>query len=65
MNNSFFLCRRLASRLAGILLSGFLLLAALDSVFAPELAIKQVKLDSPNHVTSTCYTLLAEKGKAT
>ncbi|MBI3414804.1 MAG: hypothetical protein HY043_05695 [Verrucomicrobia bacterium] len=65
MNNSFSLCRRLVSRLAGILLPGFLLLSTLDSALAPELAIKQVKLDSPGHVTITydaeagaSYTLL-------
>ena len=65
MNTSFSLCRRLASRLVGTLFSGFLLCFALDSASAPELQIKSVKLDSPNHVTITydaqegaSYTLL-------
>ena len=53
MNNAFSLCRRPAGRLGGILLSGFLLILALPSAFAPELAIKQIKLDSPHHVTIT------------
>ena len=58
-------CGRPADRLVGIVLSGFLFCLALDSAFAPELRIKSVTLDSPNHVTITydaqagsSYTLL-------
>ena len=65
MKNARSLSRRFASRLGRILLGGFSFVTLSGTAFAPELQIKSVFLDSPNHLivaydaqAGSTYTLL-------